>query len=128
MSIYLGRRSGPRCCVTVEGKPLPPRLDLRSLSGTFEWGYEGTAPAQLAVAILAREVGDTAAQLHHQDFQRAVVARLPAKGWALTGKEVAEWVAAWHLETARRGVNKCDAWQTEPAPRGQVIAFPGPTQ
>ncbi|RTL26956.1 MAG: hypothetical protein EKK55_07055 [Rhodocyclaceae bacterium] len=40
--------------VTVDGAPLPPRLDIlnRSPDG-FNWGYGGAGPTQLAVAILA---------------------------------------------------------------------------
>ena len=40
--------------VTVDGQPLDPRRDLRDLGAEgFEWGYEGTGPAQLSLAILA---------------------------------------------------------------------------
>ena len=36
-----------------------PRLDLREHSMTgFEWGFAGSGPAQLALAILADTIGD----------------------------------------------------------------------
>ena len=44
----------PGVRVTVDGRPLDPRLDLRVLSASgFEWGYDGGGPGQLALAILA---------------------------------------------------------------------------
>lgn len=51
---YAGRRTDSGCAVTVNGEPLPPRLDLFNHSPAgFEWGYGGSGPAQLALAILA---------------------------------------------------------------------------
>src|SRR5262245_1194599 len=50
----------PRKVITEHGandaatRDLPARLDLRSHSPTgFEWGYGGSGPAQLALALLA---------------------------------------------------------------------------
>jgi hypothetical protein len=38
----------------VNGDPLPPRLDLFNHSPAgFDWGYGGSGPAQLALAMLA---------------------------------------------------------------------------
>ena len=43
----------------LEVAPLARRLDLRNHSPTgFEWGYEGSGPAQLALAILAHALQD----------------------------------------------------------------------
>ena len=54
MKQYAGRRQGYAVIVTVDGRPLNPRLDLWNHSPTgFEWGYGGSGPAQLALAILA---------------------------------------------------------------------------
>jgi hypothetical protein len=59
MKIYEGARSLEGAIVTVDGKPLPPRLDLKALSKAgFEWTYEGAGPAQLALALLADHLGD----------------------------------------------------------------------
>ena len=56
MKNYTGDRTIDGISVLVDGQPLDPRFDLRRLSGTgFEWTYEGGAPAQLALALLARE-------------------------------------------------------------------------
>src|SRR6267378_1793164 len=64
--------------VTVNGRALKPRLDLWSHSPTgFEWGYGGSGPAQLALALLADHLGDdNEAVSLHQEFKRIVVANL----------------------------------------------------
>lgn len=59
---YVGTRLQEGCEVYVESEekryPLPLRLEIRSHSPTgFEWGYGGSGPAQLALAILADHFG-----------------------------------------------------------------------
>ena len=57
---------------------IPLRLDLYGHSPDgFEWGYEGSGPAQLALAILADYSGDGAFALHYyQEFKRRLIANL----------------------------------------------------
>jgi hypothetical protein len=72
-------------------RDLPLRLDLWNHSPTgFEWGYGGSGPAQLALALLADALGDDKkAVALHQAFKWQVVARLPAReNWTLTDEEV----------------------------------------
>ena len=94
MKRYEGRRQGHAAQVTVDGRPLDPRLDLCSHSPTgFEWGYGGSGPAQLALALLADHTGDAEeAVTLHQDFKRLVVARLPFRRWEITGQQMEAWV------------------------------------
>lgn len=89
MKIYEGRRSPLAVEVTVDGQPLDPRFDLWNHSPTgFEWGYGGSGPAQLALALLADHLGDDArAVALHQDFKWAVVAKLP-HSWTLTTNDI----------------------------------------
>src|SRR5882757_8409959 len=89
MKIYRGGRSLDGAVVTVDGRPLPPRHDLRQLSSTgFEWTYEGAGPAQLALALLADHLGDDAHALAlYEPFMRLVVAELD-NSWELTADEV----------------------------------------
>ena len=94
MKTYIGTRTDQGCAVTVNGKPLKPRCDLWNHSPTgFEWGYGGSGPAQLALAILAdhfanEPAGDTSASNLHQPFKRAVVAALDKDGWTLTSEQI----------------------------------------
>jgi hypothetical protein len=89
MKTYVGGRSLAGAEVTVDGKPLDPRFDLKRLSPTgFEWTYEGNGPAQLALALLADHLGDdTKALALYEPFMRAVVADLD-NSWELTSAEI----------------------------------------
>jgi hypothetical protein len=89
MKRYEGGRSLAGAKVTVDGRPLDPRFDLKRLSPTgFEWTYEGTGPAQLALALLADHLGDdTKALALHDAFMRTVVADLD-NSWELTSVEI----------------------------------------
>jgi Family of unknown function (DUF6166) len=90
MKRYEGRRIGYAVTVTVDGRRLNPRYDLWNHSPTgFEWGYGGSGPAQLALAILADHLGnDQEALEFYQRFKWAVVAELPGRGWRLTSLEI----------------------------------------
>lgn len=89
MKRYAGGRSLAGAQVTVDGKPLDPRFDLKRLSPTgFEWTYEGNGPAQLALALLADHLGDDARALAlYVPFMRAVVAELD-NSWELTSTDL----------------------------------------
>jgi len=105
MKSYEGRREGYAVLVTVNGRPLNPRLDLWNHSPTgFEWGYGGSGPAQLALALLADHLGnDHEAVVLHQSFKFAVVARLPKRGWSLTSREVDEALQTLRSQEALAG-------------------------
>ena len=102
MKTYEGRREGAAVLVTVDGRPLNPRLDLWNHSPTgFEWGYGGSGPAQLALALLANALGDDDAAIRlHQEFKWKVVATLPGAGWTLTSEQIHTVLAG--LQTLER--------------------------
>ena len=96
MTTYTGERIGSRILVRVDDKPLCPRLDLcpHSPSG-FNWGYYGSGPAQLALAILADHLpsDENRALAHYQRFKERVIARLAFDHWTLTDRDVDEVLA-----------------------------------
>lgn len=96
MKAYQGRREGQAAIVVADDRPLDPRRDLWNHSPTgFEWGYHGSGPAQLALAILADHLGDDERALEeYQCFKRTVVSRLPYGGWTLTGAQIDHALAA----------------------------------
>lgn len=99
--VYQGKRQGYTTEVTVAGLPLDPRFDLWNHSPTgFEWGYGGSGPAQLALAILAHHLGDDERAVRlHQQFKHQVVARLPRGAWKLTSSQVQQVVEALERST-----------------------------
>ena len=91
MKTYEGRRQGCAVIGTVDGRPLNPRLDLYNHSPTgFEWGYCGSGPAQLALAIVADHLADDRQALDvYQRFKWAVIVELPRnRSWTLTGQVI----------------------------------------
>src|SRR5947207_4601958 len=95
MKTYTGYRTENGCAVVVSVgcacRGLDPRFDLRNHSPTgFEWGYGGSGPAQLALALAADVLGDDEAALGvYQRLKFRVVGRLPQDGWTLTERELA---------------------------------------
>lgn len=89
---YHGRRiAGGQAQVTLpDGQELPPRNDLRDHSPSgFEWGYAGSGPLQLGLALLAHsQANDELALEHYRDFTRMIVATLPEGEWRLTSAEI----------------------------------------
>lgn len=73
-------------------RPLP-HDPVHSPDG-FAWGYRGSGPADLALAILHRELAETVPAAVYLLFRDDVIARLPAAGFALPATEVWTWVRA----------------------------------
>jgi hypothetical protein len=102
MKIYEGARSRDgaqvRVRFTSNGQPhtrtLDPRHDLRNHSPDgFEWGYGGSGPAQLALAICADALGDDArAQRVYHLFKFRAIATIHEDDWTMTQQHVLEIV------------------------------------
>jgi len=101
---YRGWRSASdgKCHVVVvkgdKSLHLPLCLNVvRHSPDGFEWNYEGSGPAQLAVAILCDHFGKgKAAQAHalrlHQRFKERCIAKCPHDAWTITSAEVTQHV------------------------------------
>jgi hypothetical protein len=89
MKTYQGKRTIDGLVVTVDGKPLPERYEVKRYTRFgFEWTYEGDSPQQLALAILVDYLGDKDKAIRlSEPFMKAVVANLD-NDWRLTGAEV----------------------------------------
>jgi hypothetical protein len=115
MKTYHGMRTDKGCIVSVADAGndyvLPLRLDLYNHSPDgFEWGYRGSGPAQLALAILADALKELNTQnivwlargyervavRLHQDFKDAFIAPLPRDDnpWTIRQEDVLEFVWA----------------------------------
>jgi hypothetical protein len=76
-------------------RALPLHLELRCHSPTgFAWGYGGSGPAQLALAILMDATGEQELVLrHYQDFKARFVAGW-SESWRITQTEIHSFIAA----------------------------------
>jgi len=85
--------------VLKNGKPLSPtpsqQLHNHSPDG-FNWGYGGSGPAQLALALLLDVSGNPAAALaYYQKFKWEKIAKLELdQPWDMTEPEIEDWLQA----------------------------------
>jgi len=109
MKLYIGERTEKGVEVIVldaEGgqEPLDPRYDPRkhSMDG-FNFGYGGSGPAQLSLALLADVLcDDEKAQRFYQDFKFKVVARLQGEQFEMSEEEIRQKVATLEAERGNR--------------------------
>jgi hypothetical protein len=85
--------------VTVNNIDLDPRNDLVNHSPDgFNWGYFGSGPSQLALAILSDFKGDEFALRNYQDFKADIISTWQNNQWKLTGKEIKQWIHKRQVE------------------------------
>jgi hypothetical protein len=96
---YLAHRSPQGCFVLVMPREcaLLLRLDVRNHSPAgFEWGYGGSGPAQLALALLL-DCGlpvQVASRLY-QTFKWQVIARITDRdAWLIFKEDILAWIEA----------------------------------
>jgi hypothetical protein len=81
--------------VWVDDVFLDPKRSQRLFNHSpdgFNWGYEGSGPAQLALAVLlAAGLCDGCAVRHHQAFKREFIARLPVGQSFVLHVDVSAW-------------------------------------
>ena len=81
--------------ITVDGAPLDwwSSLAVRNHSPTRPaWGYGGSGPAQLALAILLAVTDEATVQRFYQRFKWDVLAPIEADRWALDADDVRGWL------------------------------------
>ena len=102
MKTFCGDRTIDGVKATVDGKPLDQRLDIQKFTPNgFEWSYEGPEPRQLALAILAEHLGNTAkAKALVEPFMTAVVANF-GNDWEMTSADIDAALAAIQRQQAR---------------------------
>jgi len=97
MAIYRGYRyqEAGKVIVTKDGKPLSPapsqKLFNHSPDG-FQWGYGGSGPAQLALALLLDVTDDPELSVRlHQTFKRHFVTAWGVK-WQISSDDIETWI------------------------------------
>ena len=84
---------------TREGRPLNPKPSLKLWNHSptgFEWGYGGSGPAQLALALLLDASGDKVRSVQlHQKYKAEVVSKWKrGTAWKTTRTDILAWIAA----------------------------------
>lgn len=93
---YTGKRENGRPIVIFNGATFTPKESQQITNHSpdgFEWGYGGSGPAQLALAILLRETGDPkkSLKLYHK-FLAEVISELPKDNWTLYSHNIKQWL------------------------------------
>lgn len=91
---FKGKRSffGNQVTVTCNDQPLDLHLDLADHSPMgFEWGYNGSGPKQLALAILAEAFTDDEALEYYEQFTSDVIASIHDRKWEMTSSDIKAW-------------------------------------
>lgn len=83
-NIYIGHANNSDWYVTKNGKKLSPAKSLKVHNHSpdgFAWGYGGSGPAQLALALLLEETGSPEfATKYYQLFKEQVIAMIEQDG------------------------------------------------
>lgn len=93
--VYCGRRIDGNAVVTRDGLPFDhgPSCKVWNHSPTgFEWGYGGSGPAQLALAILLDHCPEQEAVHYHQQFKWYMIAGLPVGEWVIHSSVALAWL------------------------------------
>jgi hypothetical protein len=95
MKEYIGTRfsDGSTIIRVISGGgiyPLDMQLDIADHSPTgFEWGYSGSGPTQLALALAADHLGSDDPPFHViYMLKQEIVRGLPYDGWAFTSGDI----------------------------------------
>lgn len=97
MKVYRGYRSPRGAIVEVNGTPLAPaNLPGHDVDLAFEWGYNGSGPDHLALAILADCLGEESALVVSREFKRKFVAGFDDV-WEVSEEEIRAWFGGQKL-------------------------------
>jgi hypothetical protein len=110
ISRYYGTANGGNWSVLLNGKHFDHADSLKVSNHSpdgFAWGYGGSAPSQLALAILLHEIGNPDFIVHHyQQFKTDLIETVPQDDdFILTSSDVDEWLSkrdGVHINFSRR--------------------------
>lgn len=96
MKLYTGKRiSGNKVEVLVDGvvlSPEPSRQIRDHSPDGFEWGYGGSGPCQLALAILLDLYGERIARGYYYDFKTQFILTAEQEGFVISSDDVDRWL------------------------------------
>ncbi|MCW9027176.1 MAG: DUF6166 domain-containing protein, partial [Thiovulaceae bacterium] len=93
MGVFKGIRTKNGAFVTYDDAPLDLRLDLKEHSPLgFEWGYNGSGPKQLALAIMAKFSTEDTVLKYYKEFAESFIYTIEDNEWELEDSLVLEWM------------------------------------
>ena len=95
--------------VYIDGVPLTPTRSLRIYRHSpdgFQWGYAGSGPAQLALAILLEFTEKDIAIRHYQAFKFAKIATQRSQEWLRIDLDVLHWIKLRECERNEHDTNE----------------------
>lgn len=102
-NVIVGTREKGSPTVRVDGTALSPGPSQKLINHSpcgFAWGYAGSGPAQLALAILLHVLNDEEKAMRwYQDFKREFIATQPMNNDFTLRLDVAHWVSVWSALT-----------------------------
>jgi hypothetical protein len=89
MKLYTGFREHNTAKVLVNGIPLNERTDLCNSPVGIEWGYNGSGPKQLSIALLSDYfANDKKAVQNWPILCQLLVSRLAYDKWTISGDQI----------------------------------------
>jgi hypothetical protein len=95
MKLFIGKRTKNGAEVFIDGEQLTlePSLEVYSHSPTgFEWGYGGSGPSQLALAILLELYGRSTALHYYQAFKYKFIVAAAQDGFVISSDDIDLWL------------------------------------
>lgn len=94
-TVYSGKQTKRGLTVKAGKKTLSPKQSLKICKhspGGFGWGYMGSGPAQLALALLLDATGDQSTAFNfYQKFKAVVVAKW-GDTWSISKSDIRLWL------------------------------------
>lgn len=87
--------------VHIGGVRLDPHKSVRLRNHSpdgFMWGYAGSGPSQLALALLLEFTDEKFALANYQDFKFDIIAPLPQTNFEIPTRKIKAWCRkrGWH--------------------------------
>jgi len=82
--------------VFIGDKPLSAKESLAIVNHSptgFSWGYSGSGPSQLALALLLKYTDKKTACKWYQEFKFDKIATLPRDDFEFDSQEIVDWLA-----------------------------------
>jgi hypothetical protein len=94
MKIYQGFRKGYGVLVYVDNQELDitRSLTIRHHADSFEWGYRGSGPTQLALALMLDLFDEKTALDWYLFFRNDIINELQHDNWVLLDTQIKDWL------------------------------------